>query len=490
MQYTLHEIALFLIAGSFVFTLRSYNIERSFDIFIDEITYFKISDVIRTTGQVRLYGEPFHLHPPGFFYLQALFLQIADPAKNLIDQVYTARYLNLILAALTGVALYRIGVDTSGQVWGLWALAIFAIDPFIIRMNSRNLLDTAALCWVTVGYWCLVVGLEHDESDVPLYLKILTGIFFGLALLTKDMTAFLTLLPLGAMFITGWFLPRATTFFMGTLTVLIYSIYPIMTILNGEWSYFYEDKLSGLGRLIGLNKETGLNRAAGPSLVDKIFGKFLEFGITYVLIGVGVFAIIILLLWGKRHQQILAFWSAGAYGMLGYAILFGSLEEQFFYFLIVPCVMTVAMAMEVALHTPHRYLRYLIDTGVVVFGVLLFATSAQEWVVRHFTPDNGYERVLYYLQKNIPAKGQIASSSETGQFLLGSYASGPWGEWTTVEELEQYNPEFVMVSYDQVEWDYGELAEEMLDWVETNGQLVFEFNSRTNNLAIFYLNPP
>jgi hypothetical protein len=74
--------------------------------------------------------------------------------------------------------------------------------------------------------------------------------------------------------------------------------------------------------------------------------------------------------------------------------------------------------------------------------------------------------------------------------LLDDRASGPWGSWYTLEVLAEHRPDYLIISERQLEWDFGELAQPLIEWLEENGQPVFSFQGRTNEqLLVFHLPP-
>ena len=266
-----------LLVGVVTFGLRALNLDRSYDIFIDEVTYLRIGQGLAANGQVMLYGKTFHLHPPAFFFIEAAYLRMLPPAGTVIDLIYRVRYLNVIFAGLSGIMLFLIGRRIGGWSAGLGAATFFALDGFIIKMNSYILLDTSALFWILTGYWLLLGAVDDERRVRPLrqllagcwllaalhtrrvmrlawhslalvgtfgarlltldwlslaelqrgqslhwWRSIAIGVVFGLALLTKDMTAFLSLLPLGVCFVLNRLLARRTAFVIGSTTLLTY----------------------------------------------------------------------------------------------------------------------------------------------------------------------------------------------------------------------------------------------------------------------------
>ena len=68
--------AVALLLGLLAFALRVVNLGRSWDIFVDEIIYFRISQSVARGQGVEFLGNDFYLHPPGFFYLQAAYMKV------------------------------------------------------------------------------------------------------------------------------------------------------------------------------------------------------------------------------------------------------------------------------------------------------------------------------------------------------------------------------------------------------------------------------
>ena len=88
------------------------------------------------------------------------------------------------------------------------------------------------------------------------------GALFGLGLLTKDMTVFVTLLPLGVCWLFDWCLPRRSAVLVAGAAVLLYLPYPVLVLLSGDGAALAAGKLSGLARLIGMVKSPAFDRRA------------------------------------------------------------------------------------------------------------------------------------------------------------------------------------------------------------------------------------
>jgi len=473
-----------VVVGIVACAVRAVYLNRSFDIFIDEITYFRLAQSVANTLTVTLYGKPFFLHPPAFFVIEGAYLKLLRPPGPLIDQIYAVRYLNILFAGLSAATLTLMGQKVGGWSAGLVAAALFMLDPFIVRIDSLNMLDASAITWVLMGYAVLLWNMNTATAPIPRRRAAAAGVLFGVALLTKDMMAFLTLGPLLILFVARWSLPRRTSALVGGATCLTYLPYPLGVAVTGEWGPFAQQKFGGLKRFLGLLQSTGFHHHGAPSLLSTVVTQLDNFGTTYVIIAAGTVAVVILLLVGDKAHRLIATWTIGAYALLAYGVVLGTLEEQFFYYLVVPALLAVAVASALLLTSDvvtgclHRVLL----TVLAALGLLLVAWSGYRWVDTHLKPGDGYQHTLTFIERHVPPhKRLIAATDETGQFLLidQGYASGPWGLWSSVAQLQAYHPAYLVVNPHQVQFDHATTGVALLRWVAHHGQLVYRFRGNS-----------
>lgn len=473
-------------------SLRAIDLHEAYDIFLDEITYLFISESVAANEGVRLHGETFYLHPPAFFYVEGAYVSLFQPLGDLVQRVYAVRALNVLFAGASGALLFLIGRGAAGTAAGFLAVLIYALDPLSIRLASRNMLEVAAMTWVLAGLLIVMLFATGQRRNRPSKWSIVAaGSLFGFAMLTKDMMVFLTLLPLGICFVFQLCLKRRTALAIGFIAILVYGIHPVSAFLSGDGARFVEKKSRGLARLVGLVQETGFNRAVSPGLFRAVLEKLGEFGSTYLLFALGMLALLYLWKRSGDRSRIVSIWAASAYILMGYLIPVGTLESQFFYYLLVPALLATTIA---AVHLFREKVAGAVSSRLLLAVVatisLIILWSAAQWVRFRVTPDNGYERVLAFVASEIPPEMKVAATSETAQFLLDDRASGPWSSWYTLEALAEHRPDYLIVSERQLEWDYGDLALPLLDWMEENGKPVFSFTGRTNEQLIIYFLPP
>ena len=476
-----------VIAFAVAFALRALFLGTAYDVHVDEVTYLFISRDVATGTGVTLHGEPFFLHPPLFFLIEAPYILLTHPAGLLVQQVIDVRMLNVLLAAITSVLLLGLVTRLAGWRLGVLAYLLFAIDPFIIRMNSRNFLETAALLFVVAGYAVLLWDHERTWRGGRL---VLAGILFGCALLTKEMTAFLTLLPVAILCVMRWTWPRRVTATIGVVAAAVYSLYPIAVIVSGLGPAFLEEKLSGLLRFLGLVKTTGFV-AGGPSFAVAVVQNIDVFATTYVLMALGIPASILLVWKGDGARRVVGVLGLSAYALLGYSIGFGTLEEQFFYFLVMPALLSVPVGSGLAVRllresrqpsvsspssrrttARHRWLPAVLGVALV----MSLAWSGGVWARVHLSPDDGYRQVVTYLHQHVRQGAIVGVTAEPQEFVLQGYVIQAVD---SVSALEGSSIAYAVVSTKQIVDGYTKNGPALYAWLRSHARLVFTFDGRT-----------
>ena len=157
-----------------------------------------------------------------------------------------------------------------------------------------------------------------------------------------------------------------------------------------EWQAFEQQKLSGLVRFAGLLKTTGFHRPGGPSLLPTVIARLDQYGTTYLLLGLGVCALAALLLHRGNIYRLIAILAGSAYAMLAYSIPFGTIEEQFFYYPVVVCILAcaVAGASLIRAFAQERAQQMVVRVALVLLA-LMTVYNGSRWANVHLKPDNG-----------------------------------------------------------------------------------------------------
>jgi hypothetical protein len=478
-----------MLIGAATFLLRAVRLDVSWDIFVDEISYLRISQSVAQHLEVKLYGDAFYLHPPAYFFLEGAYIKLIAPAGDVIHQIYDVRYLNVALASITAVVLLEIGRRLAGWLAGIAVAVVFALDPYIIKMNSRNYLDTSALLWVVLGYYVLFSSIMHENRRLPLWRLLVAGFFFGLGLLTKDMIVFATLLPLAICFVMGWAMPRLQSAIVGVVALLTYLPYPAVVYAIGDWRDFTYQKFHGLSRLAGFVHETGFNQEGGPSFLNAILANLQEFATTYAFLATGSLSTLVLFFFfGGAAKRLLLAWTGSTYVLLAYIVVLGTLEEQFFYLLIVPSILATVVTTKLVLESASldiRLRRALLNVTALL-AVTFLSWTGYVWVQVHSAPDDGYERVTAYVA-GIPDEYSVGVTNDTTQFVMKDLRVND-AIYDSVEELQADDIDYVVVSSKLVEQGYGP-SPSFYRWVKNQGKLSYGFVGRSFGLMGVYRLP-
>ena len=486
-------LALIAVAAGVAATLiRLAAASRAFDLFGDEVIYADLGHSAAAGGLPRIAGQPFFLHPPGFFYLEAGWERLLGYQPDLIARVYQMRALNAVLAGATAVVLVLL-VARAGSVWaGAAAGALFAVEPYTIRQNDRVLLETAMMLLVLLGYLALAHLIGRPPSRWALAGAAGTGVLFGLAVLIKDVAALLTVLPLLAAAVLGWGARRRVTLLVVGTTMVTYGVYVAVVAGAGYFGPLWQAKTEGAKRLLGLIQSTGFNRLGSTSLTGRLTAEAGYFGATYALLALAITALV-LLRRGGPLQRMLALLQIAASVTLAYALFIGTLEEQALYLLVVPSLVTVPVAATLWRGHLGRHRRVprtvLLSTMAILMLGLNLATCVQ-WLVQ---PDNGYARLRQYLAAHVPAGSAIIAVDGTNERGITEWALSDRyrvGRWSTPAARAKAHARYVVVPWATIKLGYGHLSPAQVRALVRQGRPVFSFHERTYGDLVLYQLPP
>lgn len=523
------------------FAVRAALVGHGFEIHVDEAVYLRISQNLAWSARLEydLAGTHlFFLHPPFYFVVEAAYLKVFHPAGDAVHQVIAVRFLAAFFGAISAAAVFVLCRRLAGRWAALAAAALFALDPFIVRMDSRNFLEPAALFWVLLGLCAIISLCGRSRSGSRLHWSVpAAGAAFGAALVTNEPSALVTLLPLGLCALFGVFALRDAVVTAGC-ALAVYSVYPITVVLTGNLYDFRAQKLDGFNRFLGLNVTTGFNGAEGPSFVQSVASNVQAFGPTYALLAIGVPATIWLLLQPSRTSRLVACWAGSAYALQGYAVLFGTNEEQYFYYVATIALLAVVVAMRTffgrslwragdpafapvrtrvgsdgsSVVIRRRRGQHRLPNGLsgafrsaravpVVLLAAYLSVSASIAVDRFTTPDDGYRHLTAFLKANVAPGTAIAATSPTDAVLLreDGYTVTDMGlvseesrNRTRVRDprvLLYAHPRYVIVTTRLLSEDYGVSSPELVAWLAHNTTPVFTFQGPSDGTLEVFLIP-
>jgi 4-amino-4-deoxy-L-arabinose transferase-like glycosyltransferase len=466
---------------------------RSFDLFGDEVIYTDIGRSVLNGGFPRFHGDLFFLHGPGFFYLESGWQRVLGSRHSLVDWIYEMRLLNTLLSGATAVVIVLLGSRAGSRWAGVAAGLLYALDPFCIRQNDRVLLETAMMFWVLLGYLMLTSVIGRPLSRGTAVRAVGAGLAFGLAILTKDEAALLTVLPLLVAAVLRWGPARALTSLVIGAALLPYGVWLAVIAANDRMFAFWVAKTVGIKRMLGLIQETGFHSRGGGSLLDRLIAEGPYFATTYAALMLAVPAAVLVLWRGGPLPRMLGLLYCAAAVALGYAVAGGTLEEQELYLLIVPSLLVIPVT--AALLRDRRRFRRKAPAPMAAVGyaaaltLVLGANLAN--CVQWRQPDDGISRLLAYMAIHVPAGARVtdASGSDIISFVMaGRYHTGPPATVTTVTSRQHVR--YVVVPWAQINRGYSDLTASQVRRLVRPGQLVFSFHGRTYGDLTLYVLPP
>jgi 4-amino-4-deoxy-L-arabinose transferase-like glycosyltransferase len=504
------------IVGSLAVLLRLVGLGPSQDMFIDEPLYVALGHSVRSGGFPMVNGGRFFLHPPGFFYLEAAWERLFGFRPDVVAGVYEMRALNAVLAGATAAALIVL-VARATSLWPAVATgALFALEPFCLRQNGRVLLETAMMFWVVVGYVVLlplakahppsrhrlrtkahrdgtttVVVLDPMSGTAPRdYMRAAcAGVLLGLAVLTKDEAALVTVLPLLAAALLGWGPPRRLSLLAACVATLAYGSYVAVVAMSGDWGEFWSAKSTGLLRLLGFIQVTGFNAPGAPSLTSRLMQESMFFGTTYALLAASSAAFLFLVRRGTPAQRLVALLYASSAVALGYAVLLGTIEEQELYVLAVPALAVLGVGAGMLLKARATAGAALRRIGLPLFA-LIMAVNINTYVSWHIHPDDGYVRLRHYLAGKVRTGSTIITPDGSQQgiywILRDRYDVVPW---VSPQEQVREQAHYMVVDWTEVDDHYAYLSPSEVRSLTAHAVPLFSFHGRTYSRLILYRLP-
>ena len=470
--------------------IRVIGITTYYDVFIDEVTYSQIADNVATGHGVTLYGTPFDLHPPAVFGLYALVIKLFGLHGSILDVLFGLRPFVALCGAVSCGLVYILISTIVNWRFGAAAAAIVALDPFEIFYDDHVMLEAPAQLAAVTAVLLLVLALKVKSSRQSWGLTVLGGLAAGVSICSKEYFGLVLALMLLLCVATGWSLHRIKAATALAIMLASYVLSQLLLILTGGFQAWWDQVGSGVRRLIGAEQITGFNSATvHVSLVSRVAANASHFGVTYVLLVGGAIAGLAVLIavfrrrreWRRRAGgrnracALVGTWAFAAACYLGYATVFGTLEEQMYYLLLMPAICALVIRVSRMGLTWQR-------AATVVLAAFLVIDSAV-WIAVHRTPDNEYRQLATWATTHLPVGSTVSVTDGTAQFILQGVTLG---QWATLPELKQHHVDYVLLNTDLVSQGYGIATVGLEQYLDAHAKLVFQADGPSDgSLEIF-----
>ncbi len=497
--------ALALAAGVAAVALlaRLVRVDRAHEIHIDEVSYAEVARNLALGQQLLIHGTPFHLHPPGYLALLAAVQRALGVEPDLLGAVLQLRPVGAVLGAATCVVLALMLRRLVGLPAAALAGTYLALDPFANRFDSRVFLEAPAMLMAATAISCLTAASAQRAHGPSGRLLVGAGLAVGGAILVKEPYALITAAPLLVLLVTGWALRRRDALTVLGVAGLCYAGYVAGIALTGQWEPWQREKLSGVRRLLGVEQTTGFNAPGGDRLLDRLLHHALELGPTYLVIAAGALG---LLAWaavqalGRRRtlgsrgtpgrgaaldrrrpapdgpSLVVLVWLASAGGYLTFAVAFGTVEEQTFTLVLTPALAAAAVLAAWAWRRP-RPTRSAADrvtgaarTAIAALASLALLGAGAAWSSVHTADDDGYARLVPWVEANVPDGSRVAVTEDVAQFLLRGVEITTAG---TVPALVERRADYLLVSTGLAERGFGIARPSVLRELDGRAPVVF-----------------
>jgi hypothetical protein len=474
-----------------------YNIFGSPDVLYDEAAYTSAAQKVALSWQLTLDNQPLFVHPPLMFLLQAGWLRLIGQASAALPSVVDAARL---LSASVGVAdilliaslVYLLCSSANGRqrrlVTGVTAV-LASLDPVLVRYDRQDVLEPFALC---VSLLTLHAAWRLRNRGTLAYVAV-TGLLGGLALLTNQITVFLIIVPpiFALLERNGPHIRRCAAAFGVAIAFAL--LFPLWAVELGLGGSFVDIQDFDLRRLIGLVQITGFN-VPGVSLFGALRDSVAQYSSSYIVLAAGFCALI--WCWSRRNTQsgnFLTAWLTASYGVGVYIATVGTLNEQFFVYILPAAIVGTVLlgdaiiARRARLGLDSRTRRrsrgsrgptFRLPLGIVSAGCAgLIGLSAVSWVINYGGTSDGVLLATRYIKATLPACAAVNASGDVEKYLylapgrnFGYFSVGS----AALADGVHY---FLLSPTDAIE-ENGDMTPALESWIRDNGRRVVTFPSQ------------
>jgi O-antigen/teichoic acid export membrane protein len=472
-----------------------YNIFASPDVLYDEAVYTYAAQQVAQGWHLTLGNQPMFVHPPLMFLAQGAWLRLTGQATApLASGIRTARLLAASVGAADVLLIaglgYRLASGAGPRqrrvLTGLIAV-IAALDPVLTRYDRQDVIEPFALC---IGLLTLHAAWQLRDRGALAYVSV-TGLLGGLALLTNEITICLVIVPpLFALLEWNRPLLRRSLAALG-IAIAFLLLFLVWAAELGLAGSFISIQDSTLRRIVGLEQITGFN-VPGVSLLSALGRSVGEYASSYIVLAAGAAALV--WCWSRRNTpngNFLAAWLTASYAAGCYIVAVGTLNEQFFVYLLPAGIVGSVLFADALLASWVRRLARtrvrrdrpgagssrwpLVITAVGCAG--LVGLSAVSWVSNYSDASDGVALADRFIATTLPACAAVNVSGDLQKYSYlqpgRSFSYFSVGAAALADGVHY----FLLSPVDATE-EEGNMSPALESWIRSHGQRLVIFPSQ------------
>jgi len=485
-----------LLLAAVTFVLAAYRSTMSPDVLADDLIYSTAGRNIAAGHGLTVQGQGFFWQPPLFQLLLAPVAQVGGlTSGSLIEATLQLRPVNAVLAALTAVVLFLLLRRLWNARAGVLAALLYASDPYVLSVTRHLYIEPMALLLVIASLWLVY---ESAGRWTP-WRCLACGAVFGLVLLTKELGFYVLLVP--ALLCVQRQMRWRELGIVVVTAVACYGGYAVWAALDGHGGQFAALKVHQFLRFIGVLHYTGLN-APGHSLVASLRDNLHDDWSSYLLLLLAVPSAVWLWRTRTRGGRFLAQWYALSAVLLAFLGIFGTLNAQFFYYVMIPVTAVIACAGEGVVSQALRRrrsevpatrhaLRFAGMLACIALLATVLAQATRTWDRLYASRnDTGYLGLVSAINQMVPSHAVIGVPRSLLELLHFAYPSGRYRlvEVVTAGAVRRLDIRWYAVS--SKDPDLGDLTEGFYADLTTHGTLRWRYDGVTfRSVSLWSLEP-
>ncbi len=449
------------------------NIATSPDTQYDEVVYTRAAQQVAQDWHLTWSNVAFFVHPPLSFLTQAAWLRLLGLQNAPLEQAIVAA--RVVTAVTMAFAILLLGLlaaylaPAAGRTRGLvlvgLVVGIAAFDPVLLRYGRLALIEPLALIAAMLTL-CLAIRLRDARALV--YVPIV-GLATGLTLLTKEVTVFSLFTPVVHAVICRDRRRIKVTGGGFAWGLGLWLLFPLWAYALGLTPDFVNSQFGTFQRLIGLLQITGWNRP-GVSFTSALFAQLGDYATSYLFLGLGALSLLWLMTRAlSGAARWLLAWLITSYAFAAYMTLLGTLNEQFFVYILPTAIVGTVMTADAALTRLRNVkARVVIAAGA---ALLVLGTSITGWVRLYTTDNSAIFSITDTIRDTLPNCATFSVTGDPDRFsymLPGTRVA----MYATGEGAQAHGIHLFILSDKDVASGYGDATAELTQWVRARGTLI------------------